>query len=417
MSFQSFAPASVAKAPQPKSILAVVFLTVFIDLLGFGITIPLSPHLASNMGASSVEVGRLMAIYSLLQFVFSPVWGRLSDRFGRRPIMLISIAGTGLAHLAFAFSDQLWMLFAARAFAGFFGANIATAMACMADVSGPTERSKNMGLIGAAFGLGFLFGPLIGGVGGIIGEHLGAQPPYGMSFGAVIAFLLSLMNWSMALVRLPETLPVEKRAQASANRRNRFATLLTFARKPTINMLMLIYFFAVLSMAMMEPMMFLYMKDRFGWDLKASSFGFAYVGVVMVFTQGYFIRKLMPRFGERKLLIVGLVLTALGLSGIGLAPDLWVMALAVTLLGLGTGFTNPSATGSISLLTSPQEQGLVIGVTQSLASLSRVIGPEISGHVYQWHNSGPFLSGAIVVAIAALFGLSAWRNLPEQGKI
>jgi multidrug resistance protein len=404
-------PQSTSKS---RGILAVVFLTVFIDLLGFGITIPLNPHLATKMGADSIAVGQLMAIYSLLQFLMSPVWGRLSDRFGRRPIMLLSIAGTGISHLAFAFSSELWMLFIARGFAGFFGANIATAMACMADVSSPEERSKNMGLVGAAFGLGFLFGPLIGGFGGIMGESLGTNPPFGMSFGAVIAAALSLVNLLMAIRRLPETLPPEKRAQVK--RQSRLQSIMVFARKPVTNLLMLIYFLSVLAMAMMEPMMFLYMKEKFGWDLKTSSFGFAYVGVIMVLTQGVLIRRLLPLLGERVLLVGGLIAAGVGLLGIATAGSVWEMAFAVTMLGLGTGLSNPSITGSISLTAATTEQGLIIGVTQSLASLSRILGPDSSGRLYSSQTNLPFLVGAGLVVVALVLVAARWSSLPQSAR-
>ena len=403
---------SNSAAVSKKGILPVVFLTVFIDLLGFGITIPLSPYLATHMGATSVQVGQLMAVYSLMQFLMSPVWGRISDRFGRRPVMLLSIAGTGLSHLSFAFADSLTGLFIARACAGFFGANIATAMACMADVSGPESRSKNMGLVGAAFGLGFLFGPMIGGLGGIIGEKIGSAPPFGMSFGAVLAFSLSAVNWGMAFYRLPETLNAENRAI----REGRLKMVLRFAKLPVINSLMFIYFLTILGMALMESMMFLYMKDRFGWDLKLSSFGFAYVGVVMVLSQGFLIRKILPILGEKRVLALGLVGLSVGLLGIASAQSVWQMAIAVTILGLGSGCASPAITGSISLLASGREQGLVIGVTQSLASLSRILGPHSSGYLYLLGGTAPFLAGSTLAVFALIVAAIYWQRLPQTAR-
>lgn len=396
----------------PRRILTVVFLTVFIDLVGFGITIPMGPYLARDLGASSFQVGQLMAVYSLMQFLMSPIWGRLSDRVGRRPIMLVSIFGTAIAHLGFAWASEIWMLIAARAFAGFFAANIATAMACVADVSGPQERSKNMGLIGAAFGMGFLFGPLIGGMGGWVGLQLGTQPPFGMSFAAVIAAGFSVLNLVLAYVWLPETFhPANLK-----KRESRLALVTRYFRRPVTNSLMLVYFLSVLAMALMEPMMFLLMKDRFGWNLQVSSLGFAYVGLLMVLTQGFLIRRLLPRWGEKTLMFAGLGLMAVGLVGIGFAGDLAGMTLAVTALGLGNGLSTPATTGSVSLSAGAEEQGTVIGVTQSLASVSRILGPQAGGWLYGFHPALPFVGGGAMALLALMVVGRQWRLLPQRAK-
>lgn len=398
-----------------RSALTVVFLTVFIDLVGFGIIIPLSPFLATRYGASAVDVGQLMAVYSLMQFIFSPVWGRISDRFGRRPVILISVLGAAIAHTGFAFAQSLWMLYVARIFAGICGANIATAMAYIADVTPRHERSKSMGLIGAAFGLGFILGPVLGGLGGIIGDRLGSTPPLGMSFGALIAGVLCLLNFLIAFKNLRESLPQEKRSVVKP-RQSRLKLISSYLQRPTVNLLMIIYFLSIFAMANMEPMMFLYVKDKFGWGLKIASLGFAYVGFMMALTQGYLIRKVMPRFGERKLLLTGLVFAAVGLTSIGLAANVYQLGLAVTLLALGTGFINPSITGSVSLLTPEDEQGTVIGVNQSMASLGRILGPELSGHFYLGGASHPFYIAGIITSFGFLIGLSIFKKLPEHGK-
>ncbi|HEX4923760.1 MAG TPA: MFS transporter, partial [Bdellovibrionales bacterium] len=220
-----------------KPALFIIFLTVFIDLVGFGIIIPLSPYLATRFGATPFEVGMLMAIYSFMQFLFSPVWGRLSDRFGRRPIILISLFGTGLAHLVFAFSSQLWMLFVSRALAGVAGGNISTAMAYVADITGEKDRSKGMGLVGAAFGLGFILGPVIGGVLGEVGLKISEAPPFGAGFPALGAAALCLFNFLLGLRILAESLPPERRRVRHANG-NRFEVITEYFRRPVIGPLL-----------------------------------------------------------------------------------------------------------------------------------------------------------------------------------
>ncbi|MCB0393691.1 MAG: MFS transporter, partial [Bdellovibrionales bacterium] len=194
-----------------KSPLLIIFVTVFVDLVGFGIIIPLSPYLAKHFGASGLQIGLLMSVYSLAQFIFSPLWGRLSDVYGRRPILLMSLLGSTLAHLGFAFASDLWMLFVARTIAGLFGANISAASAYIADVTDSKSRSKSMGIIGAAFGIGFILGPAIGGFLSEWGLQLGTQPPFGIGFSALGASLICFLNFLFACFRLPESLPKERR--------------------------------------------------------------------------------------------------------------------------------------------------------------------------------------------------------------
>lgn len=401
--------------------LVVIFLTIFIDLVGFGIIIPLSPYLSRTFGASPVKIGWLMAIYSLMQFIFAPFWGRLSDRLGRRPIMLVSICGGFVSYLGFAFATSFWGLFLARMFAGICGANVSTAMAYIADVSSEKDRSKSMGLIGAAFGLGFIFGPVIGGFAGEIGKKIGSVPPWGMNFGALIAAGISLLNLILAWRILTESLPVEKRGKSSQEKKARLKLVFKHLHTPTVGPLILLFFICGLAMAHMESNLFIYVDDVFKWSPLKANMGFAYVGLVMVFTQGYLIRKLLPRFGERSLLPRGIFLMAVGFIGIGFAKSTGVMALVMTALALGNGFTNPSILGSISLLTDGREQGEVMGVTQSLAALARILGPPLGGYFYQtlapaapfWVAGGITLLGLlIVITIRGKIPVSARRENP-----
>jgi MFS transporter, DHA1 family, tetracycline resistance protein len=388
-----------------KNPLVVIFLTVFIDLVGFGIIIPLSPYLARDFGASPFEVGLLMAVYSAMQFLFSPFWGGLSDRFGRRPVLLVSIAGTALAHLLFYLAHDLWILFLARTLAGVFGANISTAMAYIADVTTARERSKNMGLIGAAFGLGFVLGPAIAGL----------LSRFGESFPALVAALLSLANFTMACFVLGESLGVENRRLR--DKVSRLKNIVAKARRPVVGSLLFAQFATVLAMANMEASLFLYMQDRFGWGVEKSSYGFAYVGICMAITQGFLVRRFLPIYGERRLLVAGFVFFMAGMLFTGLSPWIWLLAVAMTALALGNGFINPSVSGSISLLTPAHEQGEVLGVNQSLAALGRIFGPLMGGYAYMHlTHSFPFFAAA---GLAALGLASIWRvraQLPQAGK-
>ncbi|MCB0422426.1 MAG: MFS transporter [Bdellovibrionales bacterium] len=399
-----------------KRSLLIIFLTVFIDLVGFGIIIPLSPYLARQFGADAVDVGLLMAIYSFMQLIFAPMWGRLSDRFGRRPIILMSLLGAGLSHLLFAFAGQLTLLFVARGLAGLFGANISTAMAYIADVTDQKSRSKGMGLIGAAFGLGFVLGPALGSYFGDLGLRLGEAPPFGHSFAAVIAAVICLGNFLGALLFLPESLSVEIRMRLP-RRQSRWKLLSQFIHRPVTGKLMIMFLLSTLAMANMEASLFLLVKDDFGWTLAQAGMGFAYVGLIMVFTQGFLVRRLMPKYGERSILFTGLFIGALGFIGIGLAPSIPVMAIAVTLLGIGNGLNHPAATGSISLLSGQEEQGLVMGVNQSLAALGRILGPAFGGWLYRdLGHEFPFLLAGLLNVGAILLGLTVFAKLPSAGK-
>jgi multidrug resistance protein len=398
--------------PMGRSPLLVVFLTVFIDLVGFGIIIPLSPYLAREFDASPTEVGLLMAIYSIMQFLFSPFWGSLSDRIGRRPVILVSLFGSVVSYLAFAFAQTLWLLFLARGLAGVFGGNISTAHAYIADVTPPEERSKGMGLIGAAFGLGFIFGPLIGGLLGAWGMSLGSEPPLGLSFSALGAALLCFANFVCAIFVLKESLPPEKRGVVR-ERRKRIRELLHHLRRPVAGPLMIVFFLSGLAMAQMEAMLFPYVADVFGWGLRTASYGFAYVGVLMVFTQGWLIRKVMPRLGESHTLKWGLGLCALGLCAIPLSNSIPLLAVTMTVLALGSGLMRPPNLGLISLVTPPEEQGAVMGVTNSLASLGRIIGPVIGGYLYQTVSHGtPFFLAGVLGMMALCLVMLEDKKMP-----
>ncbi|MCB9027227.1 MAG: MFS transporter [Bdellovibrionaceae bacterium] len=400
-----------------KSALLVIFITVFIDLVGFGIIIPLSPYLAKSFGADALQVGLLMSIYSIMQFAFAPFWGQLSDKLGRRPVILVSLIGASMAHLLFAFGESLTILFIARALAGLFGGNISTAMAYIADITASKNRSKGMAIIGVAFGLGFILGPMIGGFSSHWGLQIGMLPPLGESFPALIASLICFLNFALALFILKESLPVESRGHA-LQRPSRIKMILQYFNRPLLNAVLFTYFLNTLGMANMEASLFLYVKDKFQWSMTDASWGFAYVGVVMVIVQGVFIRRFVPKFGEVKILTLGLILASIGMIGIGLSSEIPFLAVAVTFMAVGSSFINPTSTGTMSLLCDSSEQGAVMGTGQSLSALGRVLGPVLGGWVYRdfgW--SYPFYVAGILLAIGYIIIWSKRSLLPDSRKM
>ena len=380
----------------------IIFITVLIDLIGFGMIIPLHTYVSRQFGADALDIGILMAIYSAMQFLFAPVWGRLSDRFGRRPVILISLLLAGVSHLLFAFATTYWALFLARALAGVFGGNISTAMAYMADVSENRDRTKSMGLIGAAFGIGFVLGPFFGGILAKVGESLGSAPPYGHSFAAVAAGTICIVNFLVAIFVLKESLKPEDRQVVK--RESRVLRVFYILKQPHIGSLVAIYFLLSFAMANMEASLFLFVQDKFGWGLATASYGFAYVGIVMAVVQGGLLRRWVPKYGEKKLFGFGVLCALVGYLGIAYSPDLLTMGITVTIFGLGVGLANPCLTSNISLLAQKSEQGEVMGVNQSMAALARIVGPIIGGYIYKTYmHEAPFLLSSV-----SLLAVIAW---------
>lgn len=401
---------SSEKKPQ-----VIIFLTVFIYLLGFGIVIPIIPILGVQMGASALQTGLLLSVYSLMQFVFSPFWGRLSDKYGRRPILLICLLGEVFSYLLFAQARSIELLFIARMFSGFFGASISTASAYISDITPPNERSKGMALIGTAFGLGFLFGPALGGGLTLWAEHLSTDTFFRTSFSSYWVALLCLVTFIFAWKNLKETHDPSK---TPPQRLNRFAQIIKYFKVPTVGPLIFVFFLSSLAMSTMEATLILYAKAKFDWGIKEVSFGFAYIGLVIVFTQGFLVRKLIPKLGEKQVLRTGLILMSMGLSGIAIAQSIPVLALTQTLLAIGTGFVNPAALGSISLLTNTNEQGASLGTTQGMASLGRIIGPAVGGALFGALTiESPFILSGLMTMIALFVVITIFGEIPNAGQV
>ena len=355
-----------------RSPLLVIFVTVFIDLVGFGIVIPVLPFYVegTQFDASPRAVGLLFASYSVMQLIFTPVLGRLSDRYGRRPVLFFSLLGTSLGFFILGFATTLWMLFVGRIIDGITGGNISTAQAYIADVTTEENRARGMGLIGAAFGLGFIFGPAIGG----ILSRWGAHVPF------LFAGALSLANATLLYFVLPETVTPGHPARASAAA-GRWSQLARAFRRSRLAYVLAIYFLFVTAFSVMTSSFGLFTLYRFGFDAHDTGWIFAFVGVVGALVQGGLIGRLVKAFGELPLVVAGALLFALSLALIPLTgPETGTATLLAlgALFALGNGLATPSLTSLASKSAGAGEQGGVLGVTQSVASLARAVGPLIS---------------------------------------
>jgi DHA1 family tetracycline resistance protein-like MFS transporter len=400
--------------PRRAASIVVVFLTVFIDLLGFGIIIPLLPVYTRQHGASEFELGLLFAIFSLMQLLFAPFWGRLSDKVGRRPVLITGLLGTAAAYALFAKADTLALIFVSRAAAGFFGATIPTAVAYIADVSPVEHRARAMGVIGAAYGLGFTIGPLAGG-------QLASTDHPGLPGWAAAS--LSLTAALFAWIKLVEP------ARHTRSAVNRAGALRIVAADPRARTLYVLYFFAILGFTAFETMF-----TRFGLARFPSVFHLSgavehasidelmaaapvagnylcFVGIVSAIVQGGLIRRLVPRFGETRLAVAGPLFLALALLVIGAAPFLplgegarWaVVIVGCIVLPFGFGLNNPALSGLMSIATPPEHQGACAGLWQSVAALARVVGPPLAGATFiTLGPSSPFFAGALTLLGAGI---------------
>ena len=399
----------------------IIFLTVFIDLVGFGIVVPLVPLYGRQFGASALLLGVLIASYSAMQFIFSPIWGRLSDRIGRRPVLLTSTAGACISYVLFALGSGLQhhvaalsLLLVARAFAGACGGNITVAQAYIADITPPENRSKRMGLIGMAFGLGFIFGPAIGGFGL---KYLGLTGPGWLAAGFCAA------NFLLAFAILGESRQPGSEHVKPRPHLDQWAHTLT---KPKVGLLVIVFFLATFCFSCFESTLALLVSDNFNLHLERDNasastvaYLFVFCGVIGAFIQGGAIGRLVKKFGEPKLIALSLVLTGIALvlmpfnhggtqfSWIGLFhPQGWPWAkllFALALLSIGSSLTRPPVFGLLSNLTESHEQGATIGVAQGSGSLARILGPIFATTLYARTPMLPYLiCGVISVATGAL---------------
>jgi MFS family permease len=373
--------------------LGVLFIVVLIDLLGFGMVIPTMPRYAEALGAPEAWIGLLMTGYSLMQFFFAPVWGRLSDRVGRRRMMLLSIAMTAVAFLAFAVAPTWGWLLAARLFAGAATANLSIARAYVADVTTPETRAKGMGIIGASFGLGFILGPFFGAV---LTAKLGhAAPGYA-------AALLAAVNGVAAFFILPEPA-----THVAAAHRPRFSALRGEMKVPGIRRVLVINLLAILAFSALEATFALLALDAFGLDQAHVGYVFAYIGVLAVVVQGGLIGPLTRRFGERRLLLAGLVLQAAGFLVLPFTHSVAGLLWTLVPLSIGSGLTTPSLSALLSRMAHKDDQGGTLGIGESASALGRIVGPESGTWTYAHvGHAFPYVAGGALMAVAAIVSMT-----------
>jgi len=364
---------------------------VIVDLVGFGIVMPILPFYALEFGANATVLGLLMMGFAAAQFVFAPLWGRLSDRVGRRPVLLATIAGTALSLLALGLAPSLAWVFAARVFGGAFAANISVASAYIADVTAEADRTRWMGLLGASFGIGFVLGPAIGGL----------LAPWGHHVPLLAAAALGAANFVHALISLREPVREATTVAAPVSRTQAL-------RDPLVRRLCTANLVFSIAVAQLETLFALFMLDRFGWDARQVAWILVAMAVVMGGVQGGGMKALSARFGDRTLAVAGSALLALSFALIPEMPGIaWLLA-ALLLSALGRAVLQPALLSMTSIAAAAAERGTVMGAFQSSASLARVIGPVVAGMLYDAAKPAPFWLGA------ALLAGTAWlaKSLP-----
>jgi DHA1 family tetracycline resistance protein-like MFS transporter len=371
----------------------IVFFTVFLDLLGFGIMIPLQPYVALEFGASASEIGWLLAIYSIMQFLFAPLWGRLSDHIGRRPIILVSLVGSTAGYILFAVADSLTGLFVSRIIAGMAAANISTAHAIIADVLPPEQRTSGMGKVGAAIGLGFVFGPAIGGL--TAGES-------SYTFPFILAAVLSGIDFVLAWLMLPETRKPES-VQQPRRRKFSLAMIRTALNLELIPYLLLISLLYYLAFAAMESTFALYGYEVFSMNAVQNGIILACIGLIMAFVQGGMVGRVSRKRGEQNVLIGGIFGVIVGLFCIGAAFSFSFFIFSAFVLAISAGFVTPNISSMISQFSPSDVQGGMMGLNQSMASLGRIFGPLVGTYIFEWWGpSYPFYLGAVLILLALL---------------
>lgn len=395
------------RATAGRRALTTVFLTILLDLIGFGMILPLLPFYAQELHVTPFRIGLLFASYSLAQLLFAPLLGRLSDRVGRRPVLLCSIAGGVASYLLFAWASSYGVMLLARALSG-VAANYAIAQAYMADISTRENRARAMGMVGAAFGLGFVLGPALGG----ILAHYG-----GPRLVPLTAAGLSGVNFLIALFGLPESLSPELRERARENAGTwlGLASLRLALRDAPVRGLMMLFFLVMLCFSMMETTLALFCQRRFGFGTRETSWLFVFVGVVLVIVQGGLLGRLVKRFGERRLIVAGIVMMTLGLILLPLTHHsiFWLLA-SLGLLAVGQGIHNPSSLGLLSRMTDEGSQGGVIGVSRSFGALARTLGPTAGTWIFGALGADwPFWTAGGLMLVALAVAFAVLREVPS----
>ena len=440
-------PPSASPATAKPLSLGVIFLTLYIDLIGFSIIFPLGPDLidyylrldgqsgilawllaqadavARLLGhdhafAAVLFGGVLSSFFSILQFIFAPYWGALSDRRGRRGVLRWTVAGTALGYLVWVCSGSFWLFLLSRVVSGAFSGNLSVATAAVADVTTRQERSRAMGVVGAAFGLGLVTGPMVGALTAHIDlvQHFPSLARFGLnpfSMPALIAFGLCLLNLVWITVRFKETLTPAARAEARDPRlRNPLAAILNLENADVRRTNIVAFVYSLAFVAMETSLTFL-AAERFHYSARQNGYLLGFLGLCSVIVQGWLVRRLLKTASEIKVLAAGLVASAIGLFVIGFAAQPWMLYAGLAGLALGNGLVNPSTTGLISLYAGPDEQGRVLGIFRSLGSLSRAVTPVLAGAAFFLFGGRSVFIVSAVLSLGAL-GLSSRLSPPAK---
>jgi DHA1 family tetracycline resistance protein-like MFS transporter len=392
--------------PNSKRQLTLIFITLLIDVIGFGIIIPIIPKLLENLGGYTISeastIGALMVFaFALPQFIFAPIMGALSDQYGRRPILLISLFGLGLDYIFHALAPTLALLFIGRIIAGICGASFTTASSYIADISSPEKRSQNFGLIGVAFGVGFILGPVIGG----FAAEYGARVPFW------VAATFSLINALLCLFLLPESLNKENRRPFSFKRANPIGTLVHLKKYKAVFALMIPLFLLHLASHAVQSNWPYYTKYKFGWDEKMIGLSLGVVGLSVAIVQGGLIRVIVPKIGNQKAIQYGFFLYFLGMLLFALATETWMMFAFTAIYCLG-GIAGPALQGEMSLAVPANEQGELSGGLTSIMSISAILGPLLMNNIFAVFSGknaiyelpgAPMLLGSFLIILAVIW--------------
>ncbi len=397
--------------------LIFIFITLLIDVLGLGIIIPVLPQLVGELVGGDLSVaayyfGWLLAAYAAAQFIFAPIMGSLSDRYGRRPVVLLALFGAGVDYLFMAVAPTLWLLFVGRTIAGIMGASFTVGNAYIADISPPEKRAQNFGLVTAAFGVGFIIGPALGGIIGV----LGPRAPF------VAAAVLTLINWLYGFFVLPESLVPENRRMFAWSRANPVGSLLALGRYPVVLGLTATIVLVSLAGQALQSTWVLYTTYRFDWTTAQNGISLAVFGAVSIVVQIWLLRVLMPRLGERRAMVIGLLSNAAAFFFYGLVSQGWMLYVVMVATCLAF-LTNPAAQGLISRQVGPTEQGAVQGALTSLVALTGIVGPPLATELFA-HFTRPeasvqipgiaFYMAAALSLVGLLLAIRAFRALPAQ---
>lgn len=388
-----------------KAALGFVFVTLLVDCIGLGIIIPIMPGLiqelnGGSLSEASVYGGLLTFSYAIFQFLFSPIIGGLSDRFGRRPVLLASLMGLGIDYIFLALAPSIAWLFAGRIIAGIFGASFTTVMAYIADISTPEKRSQNFGLVGVAFGLGFIIGPVIGG----IFSEWGIRVPF------IVAAALSLLNWLYGFFILPESLDKKNRRRFEWKRANPIGAVLHIRRYPAILSLIFAVLLLYISGHAAQSTWTFYTMEKFAWDEKTVGYSLGVVGIMLALVQGGLIRVVIPKVGQVKALYIGLVMYIIGFILFAYATESWMMFVFIIPYCLG-GISGPAIQGIIANKVAANEQGELQGIMAAMMSMASIIGPLLMTNLFSsftgndaitYFPGAPFMAGAILTFVSLL---------------